>query len=37
VEAVIGVGGIAETVTVDALDEAAIERHVAEVAGKQAG
>ncbi|MGH6901882.1 MAG: hypothetical protein ACREIR_04015 [Geminicoccaceae bacterium] len=36
VEAVIAVGGIAETATVDALDETAIERHVAEVAGKRA-
>jgi hypothetical protein len=36
VEAVIAVGGVAETATVEALDEAAIERHIAEVAGKQA-
>ena len=36
VEAVIVVGGVAETATVDALDETAFERYVAEVAGKQA-
>jgi hypothetical protein len=35
-ETVIAVGGVAETASVEALDEAAIERHVAEVAGKQA-
>ena len=37
VEAVIAVGGVAETATVDALDETAIERHVAGVAGKSGG
>jgi 3-oxoacyl-[acyl-carrier protein] reductase len=36
VEAVIAVGGVADTATLDALDETAIERYVAEVAGKQA-
>jgi NAD(P)-dependent dehydrogenase (short-subunit alcohol dehydrogenase family) len=34
---VIAVGGVAETATVDALDETAIERYVAEVAGKSGG
>jgi 3-oxoacyl-[acyl-carrier protein] reductase len=33
----IAVGGVAETATVDALDETAIERYVAEVAGKSGG
>jgi len=34
---IIAVGGVAETATVDALDETAIERYVAEVAGKSGG
>jgi 3-oxoacyl-[acyl-carrier protein] reductase len=34
---IVAVGGVAETATVDALDETAIERYVAEVAGKSGG
>ncbi len=34
---IMAVGGVAETTTLHALDERAIERHVAEVAGKSGG